>query len=118
VTRSADGSVFSRAPVIVALVAGCLVAWGAFSLLGYIEDADLAAFWLRLAAGIVLAGVTVWAASAQRWLLTCFLALACCITPVAGGWTWVQLVYIALAVWMLARVWNELTHNRKPSGPA
>lgn len=96
----------------VAIVAGLGLAWGAFALLPYIEDDDVTAFWLRLSLGIAIAAATVWAAAREHWLATAFLALACCITPVAAGWTWVQIVYIALAVWALAKVFNGLVGGR------
>ncbi|MGC4174386.1 hypothetical protein [Demequina sp.] len=86
-------------PAALAVISGSLLAWGAFTLLQFMEDDELGGFWVRLGVGIAVAAVTVWAAWRQHWLATTFLALACCITPVGAGWTWVQLLCIALAVW-------------------
>lgn len=90
-------------PFALAVVAGCLLTWGAFALLKYTDDAALGLFWTRLAVGIAVAATTVWAAWSKHWLATTFLALACCITPVGERWTWVQLLYIALAIWALVK---------------
>jgi len=89
--------------VALAAVAGVLLAWGAFALLPFIEDDDLTGFWIRLAVGIGVAIATFWATSEQHWLLATFLALAWCITPVAHGWAWAQVLYIVLAVWAFVR---------------
>jgi len=96
----------------LAVVAGLLLAWGAFSLLGFIDDNDITMFWFRLGVGIALAAATVWSTRRRKWLLTVFLALACCITPVAEGWAWAQVLYIVLAVWALVKVWSELVNGR------
>lgn len=85
------------------MVSGCLSVWGAFALLDYTDDEDLGMFWVRLAVGVVVAAATVWAAWNEHWLATTFLALACCITPVGQGWTWVQLLCIGLAIWTLVK---------------
>lgn len=97
--------------VVLAVVAGLLLAWGAFALLGFTEDDELTLFWIRLAAGIAIAAATVWAAARRKWLALTFLALAACITPVGEGWTWVQLLYIVIAVWGLAKVFNSIVHG-------
>jgi hypothetical protein len=99
-------------PLALAVVSGCLLAWGAFALLQYTDDADLPLFWLRLAVGLLVACATVWSAARGRWLLTTFLALACCITPVADRWTWAQLLCIALSIWALALYLGEVMHGR------
>jgi len=90
-------------PLALAAVAGCLLAWGAFALLEYTDDQDLALFWVRLGVGIAVAAATVWAAWNEHWLATTFLALICCITPVGDSWTWVQLLDICLAIWALVK---------------
>jgi hypothetical protein len=118
VTRFAEHTIpqarrSDQAASALAVCAGLLLAWGAFSLLGSTEDKDLTMFWVRLAAGIALAGVTVWAAVTRKWLATCFLAFACCITPVAASWTWVPLLYVVLAVWALVKFLAEIMTGRE-----
>jgi|GEM_PF-2315221 len=108
-----DGPNPARGPLALAGIAGCLLAWGAFALLQYTDDADLGLFWIRLGVGIAVAIATVWAAWRETWLLTTFLALACCITPVGERWTWVQLLYIALAIWALVKFLADVMTGRK-----
>lgn len=103
---------WERAALGVAVAAGLLMAWGAFAMLPYIRDEDIPMFWFRLAIGIASAAVTVWAAAREHWLAFGLLALVCCITPVAAGWAWVQFLYIALALWALAKVFQSLVSGR------
>jgi hypothetical protein len=55
----------------------------------------------------------MWAAWTDRLLFTTFFALGCCVTPVGDGWTWVQLLYIGLALWALAGFFTEIVHGRR-----
>lgn len=105
--RFAEARRSDQGLVVLAVASGLLVVWGAFALLQYTEDEDLTLFWIRMAAGVAATAATVWAAVHARWLLTAFLALACCITPVGQGWAWVQLLCVVLAVWALARFFGD-----------
>ena len=55
------------------------------------------------------------ALATKHWIVGAFTSLLSVVTPLAEGWAWVSIGAVAGAIWALARAWNELTYERKPS---
>lgn len=101
--------------VLLATVSAALLAIGAVQLLGTTDADERGSFWVRIVMGVLLAAGAVWALGTHHWIVGAFCALLSAITPLAEGWSWAALLAIVVAVWSLARAWNELTYERKPS---
>lgn len=99
----------------LAVVSAVLTVIGALKLYDTMEPDERTGFWVRVILGVGFAFAAVAALATRHWLVGATTSLLSVVTPLAEGWAWVAIGSIACAVWALARAWNELTYERKPS---